>query len=180
MSLFVNYLHIYSYMLCVIYVVYNTHVTESMSVYAWRKEYLFFRCWLRSFSPLSLRQNRWYPLVLVCENDNVHCPVKTDPDAQELTAACGLSQRAPAQTWDSLMSLNFSETTCTRQMSVWQTFLKIQSAAWLTVLLQASRAPPAQALTGEGRSWPWAWLWAWPRPWDADHRAAPDQGPPLL
>ena len=95
MSLFVNYLHIYSYMLCVIYVVYNIHVTESMSVYAWRKEYLFFRCWLRSFSPLSLRQNRLYPLVLVCENDNVHCPVKTDSDAQELTAACGLSLSAP-------------------------------------------------------------------------------------
>ena len=41
-------------------------------------------------------------------------------------------------------------------MSVWQTFLKIQSAARLTVLLQASRALPAQALTAEGRSWPWA------------------------
>lgn len=124
------------------------------------KEYLFFRYWLRSFSPLSLRQNRLYPLVRVCENYNEHCPVKTDPDSQELTAACGLSQRAPAQTWDSLMPLNFSKTTCTRQMSVWQPFLKIQSAAWLTVLLQASRAPPAQALTAEGRSWPWAWSWA--------------------
>ena len=85
------------------------------------------------------------------------------------------SQRAPAQTWDSLMSLNFSKTSCIRQMSVWQTFLKIQSAAWLTVLLQASRAPLALALTAEGRSWPWAWLWAWPRPWAADHREAQDQ-----
>ena len=35
-------------------------------------------------------------------------------------------------------------------MSVRQTFLKIQSAAWLTVLLQASRSPPAQALPAEG------------------------------
>lgn len=149
-----------------------------MSVYAW-KEYLFFRCWLRSFSPLSLRQNRLYPLVRVCENDNVHCPVKTDPDAQELTAACGLSLSAPRRRrgihscpWISPKPPALGKWVCGR--------LKIQSAARLTVLLQASRALPAQALTAEGRSWPWAWLWAWPRPWAADHRAAPDQGPRLL
>ena len=87
------------------------------------------------------------------------------------------------------MPLKFSKTTCTRQMSVWQTFLKIQSAASISVTSSPSSA-------GRGRSWTWAWrgrgygrgvgvamgtawawLWAWPRPWAADHT---DQGPPLL
>lgn len=60
MSLFVkNYLHIYSYTFCVVYIIYNIqhiiHVIESMYVYACVNFSLSSRCRLRSFSPFGLR-----------------------------------------------------------------------------------------------------------------------------
>ena len=140
-----------------------------MCVYAWMKECVFFRYWLRSFSPLSLRQNRLYPLVRVCENYNEHCPVKSDPDSQELTAACGLSLSTPRRRrgihpcpWSSPKPPALGKWVCGRL------FLRSR-------VLQASRSPPAQALPAEGAlgrgrgrgcgvgvamGAVWAWPWA--------------------
>lgn len=97
MSLFVkNYLHIYSYTFCVVYIIYNIqhiiHVIESMYVYACVNFSLPDVGWDHSALSAWDRIGRILWSVFI-ESTMYNVLFKIYPDSQGLTAACGLSTR---------------------------------------------------------------------------------------